>query len=359
MVLLSAGTASATPGPGTYGPGSWFFDPGTGLNAIQVPGPPTTATSTSTAHQAQVQQPINADGSSIFNHKSSTIPVKFKVQSQTVTTTTTTTGNAVYPGLLDSEQGATYPSVGDYGALSFTPPTGTTIGQISNLMASFAWQAGHNHAGSMRWSIVTPAGNFYVYYGDTCPFCQDGIGQSGTNMTTLGDQRVETPENGPGAFKTWNDLVTGNNGVNASDASLPVSEIDLVVDAGFAGTQQVQLSDVQITDQGVTSEYVPGSIAGGTTTSTVTGPLVTDNSAPAWISITKFNGATPIGPIDESTLTSTQGDVGGQFRQVDSMYMYNLPVNDLGDPSATYQVGVSFHSDGSSPVPSTVKFGLK
>ena len=355
MVLLTAGAASATPGLGTYGPGSWFFDPGTGTNAIQVPTTTTSPPVTSTAHQAQVQQPINADGSSVFNHKSTTIPVKFKVQSQTTTTTTTTTTPGIYPGLLDSE------SIGSpaYGALSFTPPAGTTVGAISDLMASFAWQAGHNHTGSMRWSIQTSAGNFYVYYGDTCPFCQDGTGQSGTNMTTLSDQRVETPENGPGSFKTWSDLVNGTNGVNATDASLPVSEIDLVVDAGYAGTQQVQLSDVQIIDNGATSEYVPGTIAGSTTSSTTTGPLVTDNSTPAWISITKTSGATPAGPIDESTLTSTQGDTGGQYRQVDSMYMYNLPVNDLGDPSATYTVGVSFHSDGSSPVVHTASFGLK
>lgn len=39
--------------------------------------------------------------------------------------------------------------------------------------------------------------------------------------------------------------------------------------------------------------------------------------------------------------------------------MYNLPVNDLGDPTASYTVGVSFNSDGSSPVANTANFGLK
>lgn len=41
------------------------------------------------------------------------------------------------------------------------------------------------------------------------------------------------------------------------------------------------------------------------------------------------------------------------------MYMYNLPVSQLPDLSATYQVGISFNPDGSSPVPATVLFGLK
>src|SRR5215471_16657844 len=70
MGLMAAGTAAATSGPGTTGPGSWSFDPGTGQNAIQLGG-------TSTKYRAQVQPPINADGSSVFNHKSATIPLQF------------------------------------------------------------------------------------------------------------------------------------------------------------------------------------------------------------------------------------------------------------------------------------------
>jgi hypothetical protein len=63
--------------------------------------------------------------------------------------------------------------------------------------------------------------------------------------------------------------------------------------------------------------------------------------------------------VDEGDLISTQGDTGGKYRQIDGKYMYNLPVSNLTDKSATYQVGVSFSSDGSSPVPNTVNFGLK
>jgi hypothetical protein len=39
--------------------------------------------------------------------------------------------------------------------------------------------------------------------------------------------------------------------------------------------------------------------------------------------------------------------------------MYNLPVStNLLDPSATYQVGISFNQDGSNPV-GVVNFGTK
>lgn len=82
------------------------------------------------------------------------------------------------------------------------------------------------------------------------------------------------------------------------------------------------------------------------------------NRAPAWISLSKMSGSTPLPPIDEPTITSTQGDTGGQFRQVDGMYIYNLPVSQLPDLAATDQVGISFNSDGSDPV-GVVKFGLK
>jgi hypothetical protein len=153
--------------------------------------------------------------------------------------------------------------------------------------------------------------------------------------------RVDTSQLAGGSFyDTWAHALT-------LAGSQPVQDAALVLDGGWSNPtgQVVNLSTATVDGDSFT---MPTATSG-----------VVDNSAPAWISVTKFNGATPIGPIDESTLTSTQGDVGGQFRQVDSMYMYNLPVNDLTDKTATYQVGVSFHSDGSSPVANTVTFGLK
>ncbi len=73
--------------------------------------------------------------------------------------------------------------------------------------------------------------------------------------------------------------------MQATDASLTVNAIDLVVDAGYGGTQKVQLSDVFVNG----SEYVPGTV----------GPTVPDtgwvntNSAPAWIYLHKTTSVNP------------------------------------------------------------------
>jgi hypothetical protein len=356
LVLLSTGAASAAT-QGTTGPGSWqflTFDQNWNYtDGIQLPHT-STSSSTSTVYRAQVQQPINADGTSIFSAKSRTIPVKFQVQKQDVTTTTTSTTPGVWPGTMVSNATGTPATT-----LSFDPSGTVTLSQISDLMANFSMPVGHDHNGSLRWSLVTSAGTFFVYYGDpSSSFQTGGNEQSGANMTGTGEARVETPELGPGKYVTWSDLLNGTNGVSLGDAGATVSEIDLVVDGGYAGAQQVNLSDVQIADNQGVSEYVPGNIAGsGPSVSTTSTPPVTDNSQPAWISIVKISSATPTQVVDEG-LVSTQGDQGGAYRQVDSMYMYNLPVSDLPDPSATYAVGVSFSQNG-SPIPGAVNFGLK
>ena len=340
--LMTAGVAAASNGAGTYGPGSWYFDQGTGTNAIQL-AQTSTSQSTSTAYQAQIQQPINADGSSVWSAKKGVIPVQFTLQQATATTTTTTTTDAVYPDTLESDIGATYPSVGDYGALSFTPPAGTTLAGITNLTADFTWQTGNNHQGSMRWSIVTSAGTFYVYYGDTSSSFQSGTGGTGANMTQATDARVETPELGPGTYVTWSDLINGTNGVNASDAAATVSEIDLVVDAGYGGTQKVHLSDVFINS----SEYVPGTVTGSSTSTTTDGPWTTTTTPSMYIDIAKGSSSDP-GTVDETTYTGV-GDTSGQFAVVDSKYKYNLS-NNL--TAGTYNIWMT-PSDDAHRIPVT------
>ena len=346
--LMSAGAsaAMATPTPGTTGPGSWSFDPGTGINAITTTSSPPTV-----SYQAQVQQPINAPGQipSVFSNKTRTIPVKYQVQK----CTTPGTSAAHYPDTLESDLGARGGTPGSYGALSFTPPSGTTLSQLGSLIADFSWKQGHDAGGSMRWSVVTNQGTFYIYYGDLSTSFQTGQGGSGINMVaSVANGRVETPETGPGTYVNWSDLLNGTNGV-AHHSSAAVSEIDLVVDAGFTGTQQVQLQDVSITDNGAASTYTPGDVTsgGGATT------CAADTTDPMWISLTKLSGNAPAAPVDESTITDTQGDSGGQFRVTDGMYMYNLPMSQL-DPTAQYRVGISPNSDGSSPV-GVVQFGIK
>jgi hypothetical protein len=341
--LLTAGAASASTSPGTSGAGSWFFDPGTGTNAIQL-AKTTTSTSTSTVYKAQVQQPINADGSSVWSANKGVIPVQFTLQQATDTKTTTTTTDAVYPGLLDSEPGGS-PA---YGALSFTPPAGTTVGNIANLTAAFSWLAGNNHTGSLRWSIVTPDGNVYVYYGDLSSTFQSGQGGSGVNMATVTDARVEGDGSlgGTPLYDTWSDVLS-RSAPSGTVANEPVSEIDLVVDAGYAGAQRVQLSDVQITANGSASEYVPGTVPGSTHTTDSIGSYSPTTTPPMYVDVVQTSGGAP-GTVDETTYTGV-GDTSGQFAVVDGKYKYNLSNASL--PGAgTYQVSMDPSSAHNSPI---------
>ena len=350
--LTTAGAASATVQPGTTGPGSWFFDQGDGNNAIT-----TTTSQPTTSYTATVQQPINAPGQipSVFSNKTRTIPVKYQVNK----CTTPDASMAHFPGTLESDLNGS--GIGSYGNLSVTAPAGTTVGNVSNLTANFQWAQGTNAAGSMRWALHTPDGEVWIYYGE--PFnTGNGTVDSGTNMITdpTNTARVEVQND-----TTNNEYDTLANVLNrqapagpyvGTVANEPVSEIDLVVDSGFAGTEQVDLSGVSVTANGVADTYTPGDTSSGGG-STACAPDTTDNF---WISLTKLSGNAPPAPVDETTLNDTQGDAGGLLRSVGGgTYMYNLPMSQL-DPTAQYKVGISPNSDGSSPIPSSlVQFGIK
>lgn len=322
FALMATSAVYASNGPGTYGPGSWFFDRGTGTNAIQL-ATTTPSITTFTVYQAQVQQPINPDGSSVWSSKRGVIPVQFTLQESTDTRTTTTTTDAIYPGVLESDLGATYPSIGDYGALSFTPPSGTTVGNITNLTADFSWLVGNNHTGSMRWSIMTPDGIVFVYYGDVSSSFQSGTGGSADNMAAVTDARVEGNGSFAGSpvYDTWTDVLA-RSAPSGTVANEPVSEIDLVVDAGYAGTQKVQLSDVQITANGTSSEYVPGTVSGSSSSADSFGPWSNTTSPKMYIDVV-LGDSNASAAVDETTFTGV-GDSGGQFAVVNGMYKYNL-----------------------------------
>jgi len=363
LVSAGAGAASAAQNPGTTGPGSWSF--GTFLNSenqlIYHEGITHTTTPPTVNYTATVQQPINAPGQipSIFNTKTArTIPVKYTVQK------CTTPGASAdhYPGLLQSD--ATDTTItgvnSDVGAsnLNWTPPASAnlTVGEVTNLTAYFQWAQGQNQAGSMRWTIGTQAGNVDVYYGE--PF-NTGAGtiDSGVNMITdpTNTARVDEWTSGNNTYGTWADKVMANPTV----ANEPVSWIGLIVDSGYAGPEAVQLSSTTpAVDIGtsVTADafYTPGDVSSGGGSQTCANDT-TDNF---WLAISKTSGATPAGTINESLIDNTQGDTGGQFRLVNGFYMYNLPLSQLTDLTATYTIGISPNSDGSSPV-GLVTFGLK
>jgi hypothetical protein len=295
--------------------------------------------------------PMNPDGSSVWPAKKGVIPVQFGLQKATGTKTTTTTSDALYPDTLESDLGTSYPGTGSYGALSFTPPTGTTVKDITNLTANFSWLTGNNQKGSMRWQIDTSAGTFELYYGDTASSFQSGQGGGGTNMTATGDARITTPEN-PNTYVTWSDVINGTNGVNASDATLNVTGIDLVVDGGWAGTQKVQLSDVSINN----SEYVPGKVLGSTSTTYDLGPWTSTTSPSMHIDVVQTSGQAP-GTVDETSYTGV-GDTGGQFHVVGGVYKYNLDTSSL--PGAgTYQVFMNPGNGATTQISAGGTFSLK
>jgi hypothetical protein len=317
--LMSAGAASA----GTYTSGSW---------SLYAP-------STVSAATAQVLQPINSDGSSVFNHKSSTVPVQYKV---------TQTESFAFESIGTGDSGNTpvawdQPNENAYSVLSYTMPAGVTVADLTGLVADFSWTSGFNHGGGFRWQVETPSGNIMVDYGDAATTMQTGIDGSGVNMVnspTAQENRDESNQVGGTMYTPWSYVASTFGG-------LTVTGVDLVVDAGWGGDQVLNLTDASVTYTGGSSTFT---MPAGITTAS--------NTAPAYIYLAKVSGQTPAAQIDETLLYSTQGDSGGQFRQVDGKYIYNLPVKQLTDLSATYKVGISFNSDGSDPV-GVVGFGLK
>jgi hypothetical protein len=128
-------------------------------------------------------------------------------------------------------------------------------------------------------------------------------------------------------------------------ANEPVSTVALIVDGGWGGDQVLNLTSASV--NGNTFNWPAAT----------TGAAVDPTTVPMYVYLYKVSGSTPAQIVDEA-LTSTQGDTGGQYRAVDGMYMYNFPVSNLPDPSATYQIGISPTKDGAA-IPNAVQFGLK
>ncbi|MCW5851278.1 MAG: hypothetical protein KIT87_14475 [Anaerolineae bacterium] len=132
----------------------------------------------------------------------------------------------------------------DYSGVAFTPASGTTLANITNLSADFQVTQGDCGGGSPRFSIATASGNIFVYLGPTPNFTGCGAGRQQTgNLTQLTDARVDTSQVGGTFYDTWQNAV-------ATYGALPVSEVDLVVDAGWAtgGVQTVKVYSVQVND---------------------------------------------------------------------------------------------------------------
>ena len=304
--LMAAHTASATNSPGTTGPGSWSFDPGTGSNAIQTitgKGP--------LQYQAQVQQPINPNATSVWSAKKCVIPVQFYLQQRSCTQSDTT-----YPGSMSSGPGWLV-GVNPYTNLQLTPAGNFTLSQLTSLEADYGWtglSTATDEGGSLRWQIDLANGkNINIYYGDYPNFTSESAGNgSGVNLLSLIDARVDTTQLGGQFYDTWANAV-------ASYGPDQVSSVALIVDSGawMQNAQQLQLTDANVTIGGESDGYIPGDV------STLNcGSWQNTTSPPMYIDVVQGSISDP-GVVDETTYTGV-GDTGGQFAVVNGMYKYNL-----------------------------------
>jgi hypothetical protein len=345
---------------------------------------------TDAVHKAQVLPPINPDGSSVWPAKRGVIPVQFKVtksgkteertvstpQSREVsttsertvttpytatdtTTTTTTTKTPLFESICGPDDRA-YSVIGKYGEI----PAGTEVEDVTKVQAGFSWLEGDSRGGSLRWDIGTELGDIHVYYGDS----HDWTGPDGTNVNLMDatDDR----------FDDGNTSVAGKTFYNTKQqildkfAGVKVNNVSLVVESCWTGSaQRLALDYLTVGINGADStlsdplapktsvsenidegEYVAGSPTNGpwnatnvqegpwvngtpvaygpwTEVSSTTGVLT--NEPDAKLVVKKYNDGDPVEVLSE-TLTSAQADVGGNFRKVDSKYLYNLEASSLG-----------------------------
>jgi hypothetical protein len=359
LMLMSAGAASAAPSSVTEFDNialgdSWWLESSTEITTDVTTTTSTESQTTPGSYKAQVQQPINPDGTSTWPAKRGVIPVQFKltksdtVQRKTDTTTTTTVTKVPSFKSIGSDS----ESHNDWAALTHVPPSGTTVASLTDIRSDFDWLNGStNHTGSLRWVISTAAGNIDAYYGSLPNFTDNGGPGSGDNLIAQTDARFDPP--GGEWVKTWNDIV-GTYGTQ------PVLSVYLVVDAG---DQELDLHGATVngSHKDVLDSYTGGHdtveawspgqpdvvTVPGTWETISTSAGVQTNAVPAKIVVIKSpNDPTPI-DVSES-LSSAQGDTSGYFRQIDGKYMYNLKAETLGKGSFNVYIAPDGYTNAQS-----------
>jgi hypothetical protein len=352
-----------------------------------------------TDYKAQIQQPINPDGTSTWPAKRGVIPVQFKLtksdktEQRTVTQNETrnrtdyqkrtVTSTHVESTKTPSFQSVSGPNDTAYSVLGLYDniPAGTTVADITKLQSDFSWQNGSSsHGGSLRWDIGTSQGDIHVYYGDADPGHQwTGGSGSGVNLMDATDDRFDPPG---GVFYSTKQQILTDLG------SLPVNNVSMVVDSCWDGGDQkafINSATVGIdgvdhvvsnplsgrvqpaTDSSVNGAWVPapeltsytnwvnnGNPTTGDWTTVSTSNAVQTNDIPAKIRVEKLNGdPTPADVMED--LSSAQGDTTNFFRQIDGKYMYNLKAETLGKGSFKVYMEI----DGTKVVISPGVFELK
>ena len=137
------------------------------------------------------------------------------------------------------------------------------------------------------------------------------------------------------------------------------------MDSCAGGDQKLNVAYATVGIKGEDST-IANPLAPKTTTShvvtpgTVWNPIGTSNpvqtnDVPAKLVVKKFNDNNPVEVINE-TLSSAQGDSGGNFRQIDGKYMYNLQVESLKG-AGDYRVNMNIN--GQDVLTSPGEFSLR
>jgi hypothetical protein len=271
----------------------------------------------SATHQAAVQQPINADGSSNFKaNGNAVIPIKFAL-SQGL-------GPFVFESIYSNTD-----TDDDFSFLSFAPNVAVTFSQITQLIASYTFTTGNCHGGALRWSVRTGTNQaVFIYYGDYPNFTNcTTTSQSGTNMIGLGDLRYDTSQYAGGTFyDSYAHALT-------LMGSLPITRVSLVLDAGWGGDQRLTLASATVATAAFTDTFTP---------QPVTPPTAVCPTSQALIGITKVS-TSPSGDVMEAQTVQPQ-DNNGIYRIVDCKYMYNLATSSLMG-TGTYNVYATIGGD--------------
>jgi hypothetical protein len=230
--------------------------------------------------EASAVPPVANEGSLNCNRK--VIPVKFTLEDTDL--------------MLSSDTSDT-DTTNDFSFLSFDPTDALTVSDLTNLTAVYEVAEGNCGGGSLRWEIDTTAGNVFVYYGAAPAFtdCSGAEGQSGVNLLSLDDARVDSSQVYAGTqVNTWDAFVAAN-------PDLVVEDVNLVADGGWSqadGVQAFTISSATVNDNMFTGDDAACDLPDAT------------------IRLTGANGET----------IPTQSIQGGDdsFREDDCQYIYNL-----------------------------------
>src|SRR6185503_10393603 len=157
----------------------------------------------------------------------------------------------VHPGSA-SDTAAQLRSVGNtFGGVDFDVPSGTTVGQLTNLGTDYNFTAASCGGGSPRFQINTAQGNIFVYIGPPPNYtlCPMNVWLPTGNLLLLPVDSSQLP--GGTFYDSWAHVL-------ATYGSLAVTGIQLVTDSGWMfGTQTVLVDNVQINNMLFTFEAAP------------------------------------------------------------------------------------------------------